>query len=397
MQVKSNSKKYKIAVIGLGYVGLSNSLLLAQKNEVVGFDICKKRVNLLKAGISPLNDPEIINFLENKKLNFRPTSDIKVAIKDSQYAIIAIPTNYEDTINAFNTSPVEELIKNIFLLNKDIYIIIKSTIPIGFVDRMRKKFKTSSISFSPEFLREGQALHDNLFPTRIVIGDNSKNAKDFCNATISCSHKPDVPVIFSGTCEAEAIKLFSNTYLAMRVAFFNELDSYAYNKNLNTKSIIDGVSSDSRIGNYYNNPSFGYGGYCLPKDSKQLLSHYDDTPQSLISAVISSNITRKNFLLNVLLEKNYRLYSFYRLQMKLGSDNFRDSAIIDIIYGLINHNKKVMIYEPNLSNSHELFSYVENDWETFIDKSSIIVANRLSSKLSEYKKEIFSFDIFGKN
>jgi UDPglucose 6-dehydrogenase len=387
----------KIAVIGLGYVGLSSAILFSQNHEVVAYDTDHTRVDLLNKKQSSVIDKDIEIFLEDEKLNLRATSNLKEAYVDADFIIIATPTNYDDETNFFDTNSVEETINLSITHSPDASIVIKSTIPIGFVTRMRKKFKISNIFFSPEFLREGKALHDNLYPDRIVVGDNSESAKIFANLLHEAAVKKDINVLFTSANEAEAIKLFSNTYLAMRVAFFNELDSYAIQNNMHTKQIIDGVCQDHRIGDYYNNPSFGYGGYCLPKDTKQLLANYSDVPQDLISAVVTANSTRKDFLAHQIIKKSPQTVGIYRLVMKTDSDNYRNSSIQGIINRLVFNKVKVIIFEPELNGKTYPNCEIENDLLNFKAVSDIIVANRFTNELKDVSSKVFTRDIFGKN
>lgn len=387
----------KIVVVGLGYVGLSNAVLLAQYNDVIGVDICQDRVNALNEGQSPIIDAEIEDYLLNRQLNISATSNLKEAVHNADYILVATPTNYNETTNKFDTTSVEEVISQIFMLKSNAYIIIKSTIPVGFVDLLRKRFKTDSIVFSPEFLREGKALYDNLYPSRIVIGDHSKRAEKFTLLLQKAAIREDIDILYTGTQEAEAIKLFSNTYLAMRVAFFNELDSYAYVRELNSKDIIDGVSLDPRIGDHYNNPSFGYGGYCLPKDTKQLLANYDNIPQNLVGAIVEANATRKRFLADEIVKLEVKTVGIYRLAMKAGSDNFRESAIQDIMLQIKSAGVDVVLYEPDLSQNLFGNIRVENNLDNFKNNVDIIIANRVTEDLLDYPRKIFSRDIFGIN
>lgn len=385
----------KIVVVGLGYVGLSNAVLLAQKNEVVAVDISKDRVDLINSGRSPLQDEELNYYLSNKNINLSATTNLNVAVSDAEFVIIATPTNYNEVTNYFDTTSVESVIREVMLANSKASIVVKSTIPIGFINRMRDKFKTLNIFFSPEFLREGKALHDNLFPSRIIVGDRSDKAKKFAVLLSDAALKNDIEIKFMGSREAEAVKLFSNTYLAMRVAFFNELDNYALASDMSTKDIIEGVSSDPRIGMFYNNPSFGYGGYCLPKDTKQLLANYNDVPQKLITAIVDSNETRKAYLSDFILSKGPKIVGIYRLSMKSGSDNFRQSAILDIIRRLKAQNLNVIIFEPDLRS--KLFEECEviSDLNHFKSISDYIVTNRTSNELTSVADKVITRDIFG--
>jgi UDPglucose 6-dehydrogenase len=385
----------KIVVVGLGYAGLSNAILLSQNNEVVGVDISKKRVDALNLGISPIVDAELSKYLAKDKLNFRASVDLLPSVLDAEYIIISTPTNYDEFTSSFDTSSVESVLKKVIKYNSNACIVIKSTIPVGFVDKMRRRFNTDLIIFSPEFLREGRALLDNLYPSRIVVGDNSKKAKIFAKLLQDAALSKNIKTIFTGSREAESIKLFSNTYLAMRIAFFNELDSYALAEEMDSRNIIEGVSSDSRIGNYYNNPSFGYGGYCLPKDTKQLLSNYNNIPQDIIKAIVVANSTRKSFLANYILTKNYKTVGIYRLSMKTGSDNFRQSSIKGIMRRIKESGVEVIIYEPGLEADYYFDSRVEVDLKNFKIKSDVIITNRFVEELEDARDKVFTRDIFG--
>ncbi len=384
----------KVAVAGTGYVGLSIATLLAQNNEVVAFDIVEEKINMINNHISPIKDKEIEDYLKNKKLNLRATLDYKEAFTNAKYIIVSTPTNYDDVTNSFDTSSVEEVIKNIIDMKIDTTIVIKSTIPVGFIKNIKEKYNIDNIMFSPEFLREGKALYDNLYPSRIIVGEKSDRAIEFANLLKEGAIKKDIEIKFTDSTEAEAIKLFANTFLALRVAFFNELDTYAEVNNLNTKDIIDGICLDPRIGNYYNNPSFGYGGYCLPKDTKQLLANYKDIPNDIISAIVSSNDTRKKHIANMIIKNNPNTIGIYRLTMKSDSDNFRASAIQDIMNILYEKNFKVIIYEPTLnSNTYKNFEIV-NDLEKFKMMSDVIVANRIEDEIKDSIDKIYTRDIF---
>lgn len=385
----------KIAVAGLGYVGISNAVLLAQKNNVCAIDINTERVDKINKKISTVVDNDLTDFLANEKLNLIATNNPMTAYKDAMYVIIATPTNYDPVTNYFSTSSVEAVITDVVNINPEAIIVIKSTIPVGFVDSMRIKFKTDKIIFSPEFLREGQALYDNLYPSRIIVGEHSKSAKIFAETLSDAAHKDNVTILFTNPREAEAIKLFANTYLAMRVAFFNELDSYALSAKMDAKQIIDGVSLDPRIGNHYNNPSFGYGGYCLPKDSKQLLANYDQVPQKLIQAIIDANSTRKDFLTSQIIKKNKGIIGIYRLMMKAGSDNFRQSSIQGIIKRLLSKGVEVIIYEPLIKEKNFNGCKIIRDLNRFKLDADLILVNRLSPEIIDVENKIFTRDIFG--
>ena len=386
----------KIAVAGAGYVGLSNAILLAQHNEVVLKDIDPEKVELINKKKSPIIDRDIQEYLEKKPLNLKATLDPEEAYKDASFVIVATPTDYDPITNYFNTKSVEAVISEVRQINPDATIVIKSTIPVGFTDRMREKFKTDKIIFSPEFLREGRALYDNLYPSRIVVGDKSEEAKKFAELLIQGAIKEDIPVLFTGSVEAESIKLFANTFLAMRVAFFNELDTFAESHGLNAKEIIEGVCLDPRIGMHYNNPSFGYGGYCLPKDTKQLLANYQESgiPTYLIKATIESNIARKYYIAERIVKKNPGTVGVYRLSMKAGSDNHRSAAIIDIIEYLKAKDIPVLIYEPLLKEDNFMGFPVLKDLKEFKEKSDLIVANRFSEELEDVKDKVYTRDIF---
>ncbi|MCL7783834.1 nucleotide sugar dehydrogenase [Pasteurella multocida] len=385
----------KITIAGAGYVGLSNAVLLAQHHTVILLDIDQNKVDLINNKKSPITDKEIEDFLQNKSLTMMATTDKEVALKNTDFVIIATPTDYNTETGYFNTSTVEAVIEQTLSINPQATIIIKSTIPVGFTENMREKFNTPNLIFSPEFLREGKALYDNLYPSRIIVGSTSYQAKVFADMLTQCARKKDVTVLFTHNTEAEAVKLFANTYLAMRVAFFNELDTYASLHHLNTKDIINGISTDPRIGTHYNNPSFGYGGYCLPKDTKQLLANYADVPQNLIEAIVKSNETRKRFITHDVLNKKPKTVGIYRLIMKSGSDNFRASAILDIMPHLKENGVEIVIYEPTL-NQQAFEDYpVINQLSEFINRSDVILANRSEPDLNQCSHKIYTRDIFG--
>ena len=385
----------KIVVVGLGYVGLSNAMLLAQHNEVIGVDLSEERVVQLNRGISPIIDQDISRFLERKDLNFRASSDLNASVGDAQFVIVSTPTNYDEATNFFDTTSVETVSQSILAINPSACIVIKSTVPVGFTDELRDRVGTNAIMFSPEFLREGRALHDNLYPSRIIVGEKSERAEKFADLLKQGAMKDDIECLFTGAREAEAIKLFANTYLAMRVAFFNELDSYALAGGMESLEIIKGVSLDPRIGDHYNNPSFGYGGYCLPKDTKQLLANYDTVPQNIIRAIVDANSTRKDFLADQIINLSPKVVGIYRLTMKAGSDNFRQSSIQGIMKRIKAKGIEVIVYEPALEEASFYNSRVETDLSSFKRASEVIIANRLVPELEDVRKKVFSRDLFG--
>ncbi|MBE5819567.1 MAG: nucleotide sugar dehydrogenase [Clostridiales bacterium] len=387
----------KIAVAGTGYVGLSLATLLSQKNEVVALDVIPEKVEMINNRISPIKDEKIEEYFATKELNLKATLDYKEAFEGANFVIISTPTNYDDTKNYFDTSSVEDIIEKVKSMGIDTTMVVKSTIPVGFIKSIKEKYSIDNIMFSPEFLREGKALYDNLYPSRIIVGEKSERAEQFANLLKECCLKENVDIKFMDSTEAEAVKLFANTYLALRVAYFNELDTYAELKGLNTKDIIEGVSLDPRIGGHYNNPSFGYGGYCLPKDTKQLKANYADVPENLISAIVQSNTTRKDHIADEIIKKSPKVVGIYRLTMKSDSDNFRSSAIQGIMKRIKAKGIEVVVYEPTLKESEFFNSKVINNIDEFKALSDVIVANRLNDELKDVKEKIYTRDLFARD